>query len=195
MKKIDEKYDNPIDNFNIYIADKIAPCFRSIGLTANDITTMSLVLGLLSIFFLWKGYVWLFAITFYISYFFDDMDGYYARKYKITSKIGDLYDHGKDFVVISILLVVLFIRNKNCSSRMIIPAIVILAIVGILASMHYGCIEKMSEKQSDSLGFTTKICPNDPYKSSEWLRFFGAGTWIVVAIVVIVWLEKKKICT
>lgn len=33
------------------------------------------------------------TILYYIGYFFDCMDGNYARTYKMTSDFGDKYDH------------------------------------------------------------------------------------------------------
>ena len=99
MRKIPEESDNPIDNFILKIVDPLCPLFKALHFTPNGITTISLVFGLLSAYLLYKGHPYLFGITFFISYFFDCMDGYYARKYNMVTRFGDIYDHVKDIVV------------------------------------------------------------------------------------------------
>ena len=39
------------------------------------------------------------CIYYFISYFFDVLDGIYAREYNMVSEFGDYYDHIKDIVV------------------------------------------------------------------------------------------------
>jgi len=41
------------------------------------------------------------------------MDGHYARKYKMTSKFGDLYDHIKDYTILALMLIIIFMRYNG----------------------------------------------------------------------------------
>ena len=199
MRKIQKCHENPLDNILINISDSLCPLFKKLGFTPNGITTLSLIFGLAAVYALYKGKVWGFAILYFISYFFDNMDGHYARKYGMTSKFGDYYDHIKDIVVVLVLLGVLITRNR-CSRKVWITAGAILAVAFVLMSAQLGCQEKIYKStpdptdESPSLSFTSHLCPGDPEKSCGWLRWFGCGTFVLVFIAVIVYMESSNIC-
>jgi phosphatidylglycerophosphate synthase len=71
------------------------------------------VFGLLAVIFLYKNKPMLSVICYFISYFFDCCDGYYARKYNMCTKFGDFYDHVKDWVINFLFIGLLIYRNKN----------------------------------------------------------------------------------
>ena len=98
-RKISHRLENPVDNVLIEFADTLCPLFHSLGFTPNMITGLSAVFGYVSIYFLHKQRYVHSGVCFFVQYFFDCMDGYYARKYKMTSDIGDLLDHAKDATV------------------------------------------------------------------------------------------------
>lgn len=199
MRKIKKCHENPLDNILINISDHLCPFFKKLGFTPNGITTLSLLFGLVSIFCLYKGWIWSFAILYFISYFFDNMDGHYARKYNMTSKFGDYYDHLKDIIVVIALIVVLIIRNR-CSRKVWIISGIVVGIAFILMTAQLGCQEKIYKKTDDpndespSLSFTTNFCPFDPYEGCKYLKWFGCGTFILILIGTIVYMEKTRIC-
>ena len=119
MRKLNGNDENPIDNVLIDISDYLCPFFKSLNFTPNGITTLSLIFGLLSVYFLYKGKLYLFALTYFVSYYFDVLDGHYARKYNMTSDIGCLYDHIKDVSVILLIMVVLCYNNWNNKKNLI----------------------------------------------------------------------------
>ena len=191
MRKIEKRHENPLDNILIDLSDALCPFFKKLGFTPNWITTLSLIFGLLAVYCLYKGYLWLFAILYFISYFFDNMDGNYARKYNMTSKIGDYYDHIKDIVVVLVLLFVLIRKNK-CSNKVWIVSGIILGIFFILMSMQLGCQERLySTEESPSLSFTKNLCPGDPDTGCKILRWFGCGTFILIFIGICIYIEKS----
>lgn len=199
MSKIQKCHENPIDHILIKLSDFLCPTFRKLGFTPNKITTLSLFFGLLSIFCLYKGWIWWFAIFYFISYFFDNMDGHYARKYNMTSKFGDYYDHIKDIVVVIALIVVLILRNR-CSKKVWIIAGIVVGIAFILMTAQLGCQEKIYKNTKDindespSLSFTTAFCPFNPYEGCKYLRWFGCGTFVLILIGTIIYMEKTRIC-
>ena len=75
MRKIDRKYENPFDNIIIDLTEKSMPIFRYFNCTPNTITTMSLVTGLQSVYFLYHRKIKL-SITFYLFQYFFDTCGY-----------------------------------------------------------------------------------------------------------------------
>lgn len=196
MRKIDREYENPIDNINIDVADKLCPLFRKMGFSANGITTLSLIFGLISVFLLWKGHIWGFAVTYYISYFFDCMDGYYARKYNMVSKFGDMYDHVKDMIVTICVGLTLFLRNRHCPwSKLAIP-LVVFAMFNIMMMAQLGCQEKIygRTEESNCLSIYQNLCIGDPNRSVKFFRYFGCGTIVILFILLVVWVEKSNFC-
>ena len=193
MRKIERKYENPIDNVLLDIIEAVSPTFYKLGFNANGITTLSLIFGLLSIFFLYKGSIYLFMISYLISYFFDCMDGYFARRYKCVSKFGDYYDHIKDMCVTIGVLIVVFLRYR-CSPITLMVATIFLILGCIIMNMHLGCQEKIYSKtksdESPSLDKLKNVCPGDPENSIKYLRYFGTGTYNLFFIIVIFIVHK-----
>ena len=193
MRKIERKYENPIDNVLLDIIEAVSPTFYKLGFNANGITTLSLVFGLLSIFFLYKGSIYLFMISYSISYFFDCMDGYFARRYKCVSKIGDYYDHIKDVTVFIGVLIVVFLRYR-CSPITLIIGTIVLVVFFIIMNMYLGCQEKIYAKtksdESPTLEHLKNTCPGDPENSIKYLRYFGTGTYAVLFIITVFIVHK-----
>jgi phosphatidylglycerophosphate synthase len=191
MGKVPKNAECPIDNLLVDLSDLLSPLFKTLGFTPNGITTLSLLFGLLSIFLLFKGYVWLFAITYFISFFFDCMDGYFARKYNMTSKGGDWYDHIKDAIVSIILFIIVILRYKNtCSPKTWLIVGIIFAFFFIMSTTLVGC-QAREYKDGESMFLYRKLCIGDPNKNIKWMRYFGCGTTVIVVIILIVLMEKK----
>lgn len=190
--KIPSSQENPIDVANIWLCDKFCPVFRSLGMNANHITTLSLIFGFVSLIFLWK-YNWVgFAITYYISYMFDCMDGHYARKYKLVSKFGDYYDHIKDIMVVIGLIVILIIRYK-VPRKIWIIFIAMMFISTLLMIAHLGCQEKIyPHDESPALSKSKILCPGTPKKNIQYTKWFGCGTWTIIMIFAVFYLHRNR---
>ena len=92
-RKIPEELENPIDNILIELAEKLNPYFYKLGFNPNGVTTLSLIFGILSCYFYYLKYYLFSSISMFISYFFDVMDGNFARRYNMQTQFGDYYDH------------------------------------------------------------------------------------------------------
>ena len=192
MRKIDEKYENPIDHIFLLISESLCPIFYSLNFNANGITTLSLIFGLISIYYLYTGKVIMFMISYIISYFFDCMDGHYARKYGCITTFGDYYDHIKDMLIFIGILITIFLKYK-LSVKTIIVCSIILCILSILMLAHIGCQEKIySSDESPSLNKLIKLCPNDPTESIKYTRYFGIGTYNIIILIIIYIICNKK---
>jgi phosphatidylglycerophosphate synthase len=180
--------DNPFDNLLIELADYLCPFFKKTGHTPNMITTYSLIFGLLSILFLYKGYIWGFAISYIISYFFDCMDGHFARKYKMTSKGGDLYDHIKDISIYILLIIIVYIKYKKVIK---ISDIIILIVFLFINCVHLGCQQKQQDEGSDkeTLDNFQKLCPDK--NIVYYTRFFGLGTFVIISIYLVFIINRR----
>lgn len=193
MRKISRDCENPIDNINIDMMDKTCGFFKKLHFTPNGITTLSLLFGILSLYFLYHYKVVLFGITYYISYLFDCLDGHYARKYKMVSKFGDFYDHIKDVIVVFGIFSVLYFRYcanpKACTIF-----IIYIVVISILMIGHLGCQENIyKKKESATLSFSKTLCENDPISLIKFTRWFGCGSWIILLIIGIFYLNMNRI--
>lgn len=188
MKKIPNEMDNPIDNVLISLADYLCPFFKKTGHTPNMITTYSLLFGLLSMWSLYKGYIWSFAISYMISYFFDCMDGHFARKYKMVSKGGDLYDHIKDISIYILIIYIVYIKYKKVIK---LTDVVILAIFLFINCVHLGCQQKQQEEDSDKeiLDNFQKLCPDK--NMIYFTRFFGLGSFVLISIGLVMIINER----
>lgn len=170
------------------------PFFHSLNFTANGITTLSLIFGLVSIVFLYKSLPIPAVACYIISYFFDVMDGRYARRYKMVSKLGDYYDHIKDWVVNISYAIVLVMRNKHKMSRRgwIILASVFLVLFG-LQVLYFAAQERYHDKlgNSPTLSWLSGLVKTkeEALNILKWDRFFGCGTFILTVCVVTLYLE------
>jgi len=165
------------------------------SLTPNGITTISLIFGLLAIYALYKGWIWVFIVSYVISYFFDCTDGHYARKYNQVTDFGDLYDHAKDIIVFIGICVVLYRRNKYCSVSTSVCILSILGILIFLSCMHLGCQECLYKPdESKSLESLKCLCPGDPKESITTTRYFGTATLTIAFVCIIAFIEFSRIC-
>lgn len=192
-KKIPDNLDDPIDVLMYKLCDKLAPSFKKTGHTPNIITTYSLITGLLSCYAIYNNNIVLFIPLFIISYFFDCFDGFFARKYKMTSKFGDYYDHIKDASVYIVLILVMFYKYR---SNISIINIIIMVILLLLLASHMGCQQRYYKNENkdadeETLDFYQKMCRNkDDIKYS---RFFGPGmlTIFTTLMVTFIWLKNN----
>ena len=190
MKKIPNHMDNPIDNILIDICENLCEFFNKTGHTPNILTTYSLFTGLISCYFLNNRKLLLFSVFYLLSYFFDCADGHYARKYKMTTKFGDMYDHIKDSFI---LLLVLIISYKNASHNITKPMIFILILFTGLSLFHFSCQENNCDvefKDKDNDTFKPVMCLCSNRNHIYWSRYFGAGTFVMIFISLVCYINR-----
>ena len=190
-RKVPIYLENPIDNFLIeYGVNNLKNIFHKLGFTANGITTLSLIFGLFSIYLFYKDFYISSSIIMFIAYFFDVMDGNFARTYNMQSKFGDMYDHIKD-TIITILIALLIITNNRSNLYFKVIALIISILILIPTFLHLGCIEKYIEdfvseikiEKSEFLNPLQKYCKNKDFMKK--VRYFGTGTgnlWLSLLI-------------
>ena len=185
-RKIPREADNFFDNFLIDIVDKINPYFKRLGFTPNMITTLSLIFGIVMNASYNKSYYLTASLTMLLSYFFDCMDGNYARRYNMQTKFGDYYDHVKDWLVILIFIFLFLKKSKPIRFKILSFLILIFILLGTY--IHVGCTEKYIRENktntmnSESLG-SIIYCPNSKYLYLS--KYFGCGTFNLALILII----------
>tara|TARA_Y100000389_G_C17342116_1_gene453930 strand:+ start:170 stop:745 length:576 start_codon:yes stop_codon:yes gene_type:complete len=188
VRKLKEKHDNQIDNLIYNVVEILDPIFYKLNFTPNIITTLSLITGLLSGYYLYKKNLICIPL-FIISYILDCSDGYFARKYNMTSKFGDFYDHISDIIKTSIIIYLIYIRTKKKYKNKLILLILLLS---ILMYYHLSLQELIYNKQDDSSSLNLlnnyfKLNKNNIY----WSKYFGCGTFILI-IIILMYLSISK---
>lgn len=197
MRKLSRDLENPLDNVIIDLCEQMNPFFSKLHMTPNDITTLSLITGLLSIIFIYKGFPVVAVIFYFLSYVFDCADGFYARRYKMCSKGGDLYDHVKDWVVNILYAYVLYYKYSHKLTKhqwMIVVGITVFLLV--MQSFYFASQECYYGKldQIPSLSWLGGLVKNKNNAKNilSFVRYFGCGTYILYVIGLTLYLEYKK---
>ena len=187
-RKIPREFENPIDDVLIDWADRLCGVLRATNHTPNMITTYSFVSALAAMWALWKGHIGWFAGLWALQYFWDCVDGHYARKYNMSSKFGDLYDHVTDLV--SALGLGLVVISKY---RPGFWMYVLIAALGIPVFVHAGCQQKVHEQEQaekESMDAFKNMCKDPSW--IRWTRFLGFGTFQFALIALVVYLHYQK---
>ena len=125
------------------------------------------------------------ALLFIIAYYFDCADGKMARKYKMTSKFGDMYDHYSDYFKFGLLFVLMYLKSKEKCKKILLPTV----IMAVLVMIFYECQEKIYDKyESTSVLSFNIINKSNCTKYINTLKYFGTGTFILyVTALILFW--------
>ena len=167
-RKLPVEYENPIDNLIYKVVEFIDPIFHMFGITPNTITFMSMLFCLMSAYCFMIDFKIFACILFIISYIFDSLDGYTARKYKKVTVFGDIIDHVSDTLGGAVFLFLFFKKSQYIK-------ITILTVLIILSFFHLSCQELFYNKKHESKTLNAvNICSNSKYM--KYTRYFGTGT-------------------
>tara|TARA_Y100000389_G_C17174644_1_gene370877 strand:- start:36 stop:617 length:582 start_codon:yes stop_codon:yes gene_type:complete len=179
-KKLESKYLDPIDNILYDISFNVGKVFIKINITPNMITTMSLLFALSGIHNIYNNNYKIGAVLWFIGYYFDCMDGSYARTYKLTSKFGDIYDHVSDWLKVSLLIITVLLLNIKTNTKIIIG---IITIFFIITTCIYNGYEEKIKKNSNILSFLTLIHGNP--ENIIYFKYAGSGvTNLVISLII-----------
>ena len=190
-RKINPDQENPIDNILISFCDPLSEVLRRLfpWLTPNMITTVGMLFGFLTFYFILKHDYVLAFFKFWISYFLDCLDGYYARKYKMMTKVGDIYDHVRDVLVTGSIIILIFMKINTAPLKAAFTIVTLFFMFVFL--MHMGCQERNSKNKqhNHSLSPLQGLC-----KQEEWIhqtKYVGNGTFILILSIFILLLCVK----
>lgn len=172
MGKLPSDLIDPIDQIFYTLTDYFIPFFHKLEFTPNILTTIGNIFGIISIHFLYNNNFKIFLFFSSVRYFFDCADGQMARKYKMYSKFGDIYDHISDYIYTSLVVGISLIYVKNINIY-----ILILISIAFMCGLNWTCEGNVLDYKSPFYikGFEKKKC----IRSLRFLRFFGpAMSWI-----------------
>ena len=193
MSKLTMDQENYFDSLILkYIVEPLAPIVYKLGIKPNLLTLIGLISSLTAIYNLSKYRIYLFSLYFIISQIFDVFDGYLARRYNMSSKFGDYFDHISDTIKTISLFYILFIKYDLGHSKILIIMFIILL---ILLLVFVGYQEKISQydNHNETLKMNCIFCYGDPEIYIKKFKYFGSGTFIIMCILVSHYLYYKKI--
>jgi len=135
------------------LAPKIAPfLYEKLGLTPNMITTLGNLIGAFSVAFIIKKKYETGAFLAIIRQILDGLDGYVARKYNLSSKFGNLYDHISDRIfgtTITIILLSHIYKKYNFKITLLVS--LPLLTFGYFSLKRLGCLENKNECKDEKV--------------------------------------------
>lgn len=177
-RKLDDKYEGPVDNFLYIFVKKITPILRKIGLTPNHVTFLSALSALISLYYFYKGEYKIAALFWLLNYFFDCVDGYMARKYDMITKVGDYFDHITD--TISYWLLIFLFYKKRRYKEIIIIIIVTYSMVNFMY-LQEKIYDKKDESETLNMNLINHILINQEKEENiKYLRLFSPGTLALI---------------
>jgi phosphatidylglycerophosphate synthase len=213
VNKIPNFLDNPIDVQLYRLIDIMTPILNKYNLTPNHITGVSLVFGVSASYFLYYDKYLLSALTWFLAYYFDCVDGKLARQYNMVTKFGDYFDHSSDTFKMILLIYIMYLKLKGKRMSKLLILIFALIIINLmLVGSQFGCQEKITkdikknnkknnkkdnkkeeEEDSETLAFTERLIITDCYTQMNYTKYFGSGTVIVaISLLLLFWKEITK---
>jgi phosphatidylglycerophosphate synthase len=187
--KLPTYYDDPVDLFYKRYIDILNPHFKKAGMTPNMITSISFFFGLLTCYLYYKSNYILAGLSYIISYFFDTMDGYFARLYGMGSVFGSYYDSVSDNIVV-LIIVYMFYNKSGYIKPWIKPTIFFILLFFALGCIYQmSCQEKYTKKTqeehvSDGLAFLNNVKCKD-FENMKYTRYFGPGVCTLTVAILI----------
>ena len=190
--KLPTNLDNPYDSLMKYISEKSLPILKYLNFTPNILTLTGGIFVVLSITCILK-YKFVYAALFYaIAYWFDRVDGQYARHYSLTSQTGGDLDQFIDVARNILTCISIYIIKIPTSKKLIFAGLYIFfTITNIYAS---NCIQNYyySRTKTDDkyhMQYQMRFCKENPTQQLQYVRYFGSGTKILVIILFLLYLN------
>ena len=150
--------------------------------------------GLLASYEIFEERFFTAMLFFFISYYFDCVDGKLARRYNMVTLFGDLYDHFGDGLKYVAIFTALLYNNEQKKTSKQWTYLIILFFLSILTMLHFGYQERISnvDNTPNYLYLYKKLVDFDehPQKTIRYTKYFGSGTWILcVGLIIFFWCK------
>jgi hypothetical protein len=197
-RKISDELENPFSVLVLKMVDPMVSRMHEAGFSPNMVTTLSLVFGLLAILAVRARHPGVAAAMYLFSYYFDCLDGPIARRYDQVTHFGDLYDHGKDIIIVVWLLIEIQRQYPITWSVWLLFLLVILG-----AMVHMGFVESFNSiccgvaNENNFLRICTRISEKF-YSASDCetlrkrmriTRWFSDGSFVFLIIAYLIYVS------
>lgn len=178
----------PIDNFiNRYISEPLCPVFKRFSHTPNMISVYGAIVSVVHLYYIWVEDFPRFTFYFWLSYIFDCLDGYYARKYNMVTKKGDYFEHIRDILSLLSISAILIFKYKDQISSF---AIMLFASSSFMTGIHVGCTQiQYNGSLGESLDVLKFTCFHPSIASFS--QYFGVGMYMAVINFLVLYISKS----
>lgn len=178
-RKLGKDVECPLDYWMISTAIPSFDFLGKLGVTANHLTLTAAVLQILACIFLWRRSTFLAGFFWIFGYYFDAIDGSYARYHHLCSPYGDMLDHYRDWACAALLFVVLYFRYPlKRFDYLFLGLLILLVSIGFAAQdqyiRHYNNQVPPSEVLS-MLGQSINHFNLNTKEALYWLRWIGSA--------------------
>ncbi len=194
VNKLADHNECPIDKYIYRFIDTHLNLYYELGFTPNMITTIAILFGLLASYEIFEERFFTAMLFFFISYYFDCVDGKLARRYNMVTLFGDLYDHFGDGLKYVAIFTALLYNNEQKKTSKQWTYLIILFFLSILTMLHFGYQERISnvDNTPNYLYLYKRLVDFDehPQKTIRYTKYFGSGTWILcVGLIIFFWCK------
>lgn len=183
----------PIEFWNelTYIIKKPIPYITTVlhntNHTPNIITSYSFIFGLISIHYLINNNIKMFMLTYFMSFYCDVLDGYFARQYNMTSKFGDYYDHFTDILIFVIIVKIISKKYKKYITKKIK---ILFFIFVLMLIVNTGCEKLYSTTNvKETLDVCIYLCPIKSLINIT--KYFDVTIFVFVMFILLGYLERQ----
>ncbi len=192
-RKIPNHLENPLDDYLTRLAEQVAPLFRKCNFNPNMLTTLSFTFFLFSAYALLHRKIIIFSLLYVISYWFDIVDGHFARRYDMETTFGDYYDHITDTLGLIIYLIIIYYLYPGHITK---PLCLVTIMIFLLTCTHLGCQERWSQygNHAASLSRLKTFCPISKgglTKALNITKYFGCGSFVIYMILLTFYLDTR----
>ena len=140
-------------NITYPIANLFVDHLHNIGLTPNMVTTITLLLRGISLYYLWNKKFNILVILLYIlSWITDALDGSIARKFNMKTKYGGLYDLFVDWITFFSCMIIIYKHYYENNKTIFAYYLLFFAISNLIMSLKLIC-----SKEKQNMKFWEKI--------------------------------------
>ena len=193
MRKIEEReLENPLDNVLLDWADAAVTPLARARITPNQVTYASIIFKAASVWYMRRGQLAPFLLTYIVGVWLDYEDGALARATNQVTKLGDVLDHVSDTAhILGIIAVIVWKLGWRGS----VWPLGVIGVFGALSWVHLGCQQRhyrasraRAGKHDDAAEGLDKLqamcAADDPARWMRVTRWFGVGTFQVVTLAV-----------
>lgn len=150
------RFDHPADLAFVRAAQPAIVFMReTLRLTPNAVTLLSFALALAALVQLWHGRLVGFVALSFASYLLDDLDGAMARRFGITSELGEVLDHVSDLLYFLGVLLVLALRYG--ALRRAPGWFAALALSGLVPAAHAASAARACGSDTGAIGVAAAV--------------------------------------
>lgn len=193
-------FEHPADIAIVAASQPVIAFMReTLRLTPNLVTGLSFLFTLVALFYLWRGNLAGFVLGSLASYYFDDLDGAMARRYRLSSDVGELLDHLSDLAYFLGVIVILVVRYQALRFRPVWFALLLLS--GLIPAAHNAAANRHCGTDSGAIGLVAAVLApadrTDAGRLSAALRPLGGFSYqiffyaAVCALVIALRADKR----